>query len=42
MPDIVNENRKQEVVYLPEGHTAHYREELQAKRTNVANHPQRA
>jgi hypothetical protein len=39
---IVYENRKQEVVYLPEGHTTHYREELSPKRENDANHPQRA
>ena len=41
-PYIEYENRKQEVVYLPEGHTTHYREELPAKRENIANHPQRA
>jgi hypothetical protein len=36
------ENRKQKIVYLPEGRTTHYREKLPAKRKNIANHKQRA
>jgi len=38
----VYENRKQEVVYLPEGHTAHYRKELSSKREINAKDQNRA